>query len=122
VEIQFTGLREGEKLTEELFYGYEKVIPTSCEKIKRTSGASRNWAGLCPQLGELPASMSIDGAAPSSRRYGLKDNGIRAVRLFGLYSFQKLRALSDGIVVRVNHLELDAELLRSFSADCACSI
>jgi FlaA1/EpsC-like NDP-sugar epimerase len=64
VEIQFTGLREGEKLDEELFYGHEKVIPTSCEKIKRTNGALRNWAELCRQLDELRASMSIDGAAP----------------------------------------------------------
>jgi FlaA1/EpsC-like NDP-sugar epimerase len=64
VEIQFTGLREGEKLTEELFYGHEKVVPTSCEKIKRTNGALRNWADLSRQLDELRASMSIDGAAP----------------------------------------------------------
>jgi FlaA1/EpsC-like NDP-sugar epimerase len=64
VEIQFTGLREGEKLKEELFYGHEKVVPTSCEKIKRTNGALRNWTELCQQLDELRASMSIDGAAP----------------------------------------------------------
>jgi FlaA1/EpsC-like NDP-sugar epimerase len=64
VEIQFTGLREGEKLKEELFYGHEKVVPTSCEKIKRTNGALRNWADLSRQLDELRASMSIDGAAP----------------------------------------------------------
>ncbi len=64
VEIQFTGLRDGEKLDEELFYGHEKVISTSCEKIKRTNGALRNWAQLCRQLNELRASMSIDGAAP----------------------------------------------------------
>jgi FlaA1/EpsC-like NDP-sugar epimerase len=64
VEIQFTGLREGEKLKEELFYGQEKVVPTSCEKIKRTNGALRNWADLSRQLDELRASMSIDGAAP----------------------------------------------------------
>lgn len=64
VEIQFTGLREGEKLKEELFYGHEKVVPTSCEKIKRTNGALRNWAELSRQLDELRASMSIDGAAP----------------------------------------------------------
>jgi FlaA1/EpsC-like NDP-sugar epimerase len=64
VEIQFTGLREGEKLNEELFYGHEKVIPTICEKIKRTNGALRNWTELCRLLVELRASMSIDGAAP----------------------------------------------------------
>lgn len=64
VEIQFTGLREGEKLDEELFYRHEKVIPTSCEKIKRTNGGLRNWPELCRQLDELRTSMSIDGAAP----------------------------------------------------------
>jgi FlaA1/EpsC-like NDP-sugar epimerase len=64
VEIQFTGLREGEKLNEELFYGHENVIPTSCEKIKRTNGALRNWPELCHQLEELRVSLSIDGAAP----------------------------------------------------------
>src|SRR6266436_3804825 len=64
VEIQFTGLRDGEKLNEELFYGHEKVIPTSCEKIKRTNGALRNWPELCRQLDELRASLTIDGASP----------------------------------------------------------
>jgi FlaA1/EpsC-like NDP-sugar epimerase len=64
VDIQFTGLREGEKLKEELFYEHEKVVPTSCGKIKRTNGALRNWADLSRLLDELRASMSIDGAAP----------------------------------------------------------
>jgi FlaA1/EpsC-like NDP-sugar epimerase len=64
VEIRFTGLREGEKLNEELFYKHEKVTPTSCEKIKRTSGALRNWLELCRQLNELRVSMAADGAAP----------------------------------------------------------
>jgi len=64
VEIKFSGLREGEKLDEELFYGHEKVKATACEKIKRTNGALRNWPELCCQLDELRASMSIDGAAP----------------------------------------------------------
>jgi len=64
VEIRFTGLREGEKLKEELFYEHEKAIPTSCEKIRRTNGALRNWPDLRRQLDELRASMSIDGAAP----------------------------------------------------------
>ncbi len=64
VEIRFTGLREGEKLSEELFYEHEKVIPTFCEKIKRTSGTLNDWSRLCRQLDELRASMNIDGAAP----------------------------------------------------------
>jgi FlaA1/EpsC-like NDP-sugar epimerase len=61
-EIRFTGLREGEKLSEELFYENEEVIPTSCEKIKRTKGPLRNWHELCRQLEELRESMSVDGA------------------------------------------------------------
>jgi FlaA1/EpsC-like NDP-sugar epimerase len=64
VEVQFTGLRKGEKLEEELFYHHEEVLPTSCAKIKRTNGSPRNWSTLCYQLDELRASMSIDGAAP----------------------------------------------------------
>src|SRR5260370_31075477 len=64
VEIRFTGLREGEKLREELFYGNEEVIPTSCEKIKRTRGPLKDWGELCRQLKELSASISIDGAEP----------------------------------------------------------
>jgi FlaA1/EpsC-like NDP-sugar epimerase len=64
IEIRFTGLREGEKLSEELFYEHEEVIPTSCEKIKRTKGTPRDWPELCRQLEELRASMSVDGAAP----------------------------------------------------------
>src|SRR6266700_2355289 len=64
VAIQFTGLREGEKLSEELFYEREEVIPTSCEKIKRTKGSLKDWPELCRQLEELRASMCVDGAAP----------------------------------------------------------
>ncbi len=64
VEIQFTGLRDGEKLNEELFYEHEKVTPTSCDKIKRTNGSLRDWTSLRYQLDELRASLTIDGATP----------------------------------------------------------
>jgi len=64
VEICFTGLREGEKLSEELFYQHETAILTSCEKIKRTDGTPKDWSKLCHQLNELRASMNIDSAAP----------------------------------------------------------
>src|ERR1700730_10626836 len=67
VEIRFTGLRDGEKLKEELFYEHEDVIPTSCQKIKRTSGPLKEWSALCRQLDELRASMSVDGAAPRAK-------------------------------------------------------
>ena len=64
VDIQFTGLRDGEKLDEELFYEHEKVTPTSCDRIKRTNGALRDWASLSRQLDELRTSLTIDGASP----------------------------------------------------------
>jgi len=64
VEIRFTGLREGEKLNEELFSDKEQVIPTSCEKIKRTSGPLKDWFTLCRELDELRLSMTLDGATP----------------------------------------------------------
>ena len=63
VEIQFTGLRDGEKLEEELFYGYEKVFSTSCGKIKRTNASVEDWSRLRRQLDDLHASMSGDSAA-----------------------------------------------------------
>jgi FlaA1/EpsC-like NDP-sugar epimerase len=64
VGIRFVGLREGEKLNEELFYAHEQVIPTSCQKIKRTRGPRKEWFILHRQLNELRASMTVDGAAP----------------------------------------------------------
>jgi FlaA1/EpsC-like NDP-sugar epimerase len=64
VQIQFTGLRDGEKLEEELFYSHEEVLPTSCGKVKRTSGTLKDWPGLCRQLEELRLSMTMDGASP----------------------------------------------------------
>lgn len=70
VEIQFTGLRDGEKLHEELFYQGEQVISTACKKIKRTSAPVKDWNELCLQLDQLRASMTVDGAAPV--RAGIK--------------------------------------------------
>ena len=70
VEIQFTGLREGEKLHEELFYKNEQVISTAFKKIKRTSAPVKDWNELCLQIDQLRASMTVDGAAPI--RAGIK--------------------------------------------------
>jgi FlaA1/EpsC-like NDP-sugar epimerase len=64
VPICFTGLREGEKLYEELLFPTEAVFPTSCQKIKRIRGGSIDWPGLAQHLKELRASMNVNGAAP----------------------------------------------------------
>jgi len=86
VEIRFTGLREGEKLEEELFYAHEQVLPTSCPKIKRTCGAMQEWRRLCAQLAELRASMNVDGASPI--RSKLKE-------IVPQYSFIESRVLTE---------------------------
>ncbi len=64
VRIQFTGLRKGEKLFEELFYPDEVVHPTSCEKIRRTCGTSAGWPDLKASLEALKTTLGIDGAGP----------------------------------------------------------
>lgn len=67
VEIQFTGLRNGEKLVEELFYPTESIKNTSCEKIKRTVTPGINWIELSSDLGRLKSSLYVDGADPILR-------------------------------------------------------
>jgi FlaA1/EpsC-like NDP-sugar epimerase len=64
VKIRFTGLREGEKLDEELFFAGEEVKATSLQKIKRARSAPMSWPDLDCHLRELRASMTINGAAP----------------------------------------------------------
>jgi FlaA1/EpsC-like NDP-sugar epimerase len=61
VGITFTGLREGEKLNEELFYGSEEVQATSFEKIKRIRSVLMSWAQLQRYLTELRVSISLSG-------------------------------------------------------------
>ncbi len=68
VAIQFTGLRPGEKLQEELFYPAEKVLPTSFQKIKKASGEPVEWSNLTRQLQELKATLTLNGAAPIRAR------------------------------------------------------
>lgn len=64
VEIRFTGLRNGEKLVEELFYSTEKIQDTGCAKIKRTVIDTIDWHELSADLEKLKSSLYIDGADP----------------------------------------------------------
>ena len=57
VAIQFTGLRQGEKLIEELFYENEEVDETSFPKIKRVRGPLREWDMLLRKLEELEGAL-----------------------------------------------------------------
>ncbi len=64
VAIRFIGLRPGEKLQEELFYGDEEVLLTSCEKIRKVRSHLPSWPTLRRHLTELHDSMSVDGSEP----------------------------------------------------------
>jgi len=68
VQIQFTGLREGEKLYEELFFAHEEAHVTSRHKIKRVQGIPMEQAVLARHLEELRHSMTIDGAIPIRKK------------------------------------------------------
>ena len=64
VEIEFTGMRLGEKLIEELFYPEEVVRDTSCPKIKKARNVVCGWGELEAQLDDLRATLYLDGASP----------------------------------------------------------
>jgi FlaA1/EpsC-like NDP-sugar epimerase len=60
VTIQFTGLRQGEKLVEELFYENEEVGQTSFPKIKRARGLLQDWNRIARKLEELEATLFLN--------------------------------------------------------------
>ena len=71
VKIEFTGLRDGEKLVEELFYHYEEVGQTSFPKIKRARGPLQDWTALSARLEALESTLFVNGAG--SVRTKIKD-------------------------------------------------
>jgi len=62
VTIQISGLRQGEKLVEELFYEDEEVDETPFPKIKRARGCSRDWETLSARLEELETTLFLNGS------------------------------------------------------------
>jgi len=71
VAIQFTGLRQGEKLLEELFYEDEEVDQTSFPKIKKARGPLRDWDNLSIKLEELERALFVK--EPDSIRARIKE-------------------------------------------------
>ena len=63
VGIRFTGLREGEKLFEELSYPHEEIHSTSSPKIRQIHGAPHRWRDLRRQLDELRIVIATRGPA-----------------------------------------------------------
>lgn len=66
VKIRFIGLRDGEKLKEELFYETEQVESTQRERVLRTHSRILPWNELSKLLAEL-AMVSEDGTAGEVR-------------------------------------------------------
>jgi len=60
VQIVFTGLRDGEKFYEELFYESERVLPSEFDKIKRTHGKIADWKVLQQALRRLQEGFQGD--------------------------------------------------------------
>jgi len=60
IQIEFTGLRPGEKLEEELFYSTERILPTAFEKIKRTQGHLLSWPELQHHLNQLRIALKVN--------------------------------------------------------------
>jgi FlaA1/EpsC-like NDP-sugar epimerase len=59
IQVEYIGLRPGEKLREELITEGEGIVPTSHEKIMVLRGESRNLLGLNGSIDKL-ASMSYE--------------------------------------------------------------
>jgi len=70
VSIRFTGLRDGEKLCEELCYASEHFCATSSSKIRKISGTPGLWDDLNRQLSRLSASICSEGPDRIRERIG----------------------------------------------------
>lgn len=68
VHFEFIGLRDGEKLEEELFYPHEQVLATISRQIRRTRSGCVGWEELQSHLRELRTAMSINGPGPIRRK------------------------------------------------------
>lgn len=53
IEVKYTGLRPGEKLFEEIFYGAEEVRETSADGVLSAHAESTDWVELGPRVSRL---------------------------------------------------------------------
>ena len=99
VPIRFVGLRPGEKLHEELFYGNEQVAPTDVAKVLRCTTAQlapegvqadvERWKGLARRghdeqlrlelLEYVRSTAAVDEVAAETIAAGINTNGFRPV-------------------------------------------
>lgn len=86
IEIQFTGLRPGEKLFEELSHTSENLVPTDHPKIMRFVGRPLNLERLERELESLEAGivnmeparskLAFKALVPEYRPYGVESGGL----------------------------------------------
>ena len=63
IAITYTGLRPGEKLTEEIFYPAETVRPTAADGVLAAEDAAPSWEALEPALDALTAAAAARDVA-----------------------------------------------------------
>lgn len=63
IDIVYTGLRPGEKLYEELFYGSECLVPTAHGKILQAAYRECHWESLLSALDGLSQAVEQNGEA-----------------------------------------------------------
>ena len=63
IPIHYTGLRPGEKLYEELFYGDEEMAPTSIDGLRMAKGRIVSWPKLKIQLQQLAKLLDADAGS-----------------------------------------------------------
>jgi len=99
VGISFTGLREGEKLSEEILYATEEVHPTSFVKIKRIHGSLAGWLQLQQGLEELKMFTGVAGAE------GIRE---KIKEMVPEYSYQSVEKVMMPHKIQVRMLRLDS--------------
>lgn len=67
IDIEFTGLRPGEKLYEELFHENEKLENTNIEKVLRSNSRGIDWTQLQELIAKLPEQISNNSVAELRR-------------------------------------------------------
>jgi FlaA1/EpsC-like NDP-sugar epimerase len=58
IAISYTGLRPGEKLSEEIFYDAEDVRPTAADGVMAAQDVAPRWSDIAPELDALIAAAA----------------------------------------------------------------
>ena len=103
IKIEFTGLRPGEKMHEELSHGGEEMTPTTHRKIRRLVSTPRTRDELQTALAELAAAVGDATADPAKLRHAL----VRAVPEYrpALNGSVNGKTACSGFIAGAEHVE-----------------